>query len=229
MAIALAECGADVAVVARDQDGTEILHSLSFFPGKHCYIAADLSKPLERSGIITKSEEMFGGGVDILINNAGTVVNGTAANIKEEDWIFARELLLDSVVDLTRQALEGMINRKYGKIVNIASVCAYRNASGAFSYSVLKRAITGVTECAAKHAAKYNVNINCIAPGTIKTDLTKSRGDFDPQNFQRMLSNYPAGRLGEPEDIANAMLYLVSDMSSFVNGHTLVVDGGYLT
>jgi len=228
IAVALAQHGVDVAVIAKNEDGAAILVELAACGTHPQYIAADLSKPVERRELIAKSEQLLHGGIDILVNNAGTVVDGTICDMKDEDYIFSRELLLDSPIDLMHQVLPGMIERRYGKIINIASIFGIRNSPGAFTYSVFKRAVIAATECTAKTVAQYNINVNCIAPGTIRTELTESRGDFTEEKYENMRRTYPAHRLGETEDIAGAFLYLVSDAASFVHGQTLVIDGGYL-
>lgn len=227
-ALALARHGANVAVVARAAEGTAILAELTEYGTAPQYLSADLSNPDERRGLIAKAEQLLHGTVDILVNNAGTVVDGTICDLKEKDYIFSRELLMDSVIDLMHQALPGMTERRYGKIVNIASIFGIRNSPGAFTYSVFKRAVIAATECAAKTVAPYNVNVNAIAPGTVRTELTESRGDFSEGKYENMCRAYPARRLGETEDIASALLYLVSDAASFVQGQTLAVDGGFL-
>ena len=227
-ALALARRGANVVVIARAEDGAAILAELAESGTAPHYLSADLSKPDERRGLVAEAERLLHGGVDILVNNAGTVIDGTICTMKEEDYITSRELLMDSTIDLMRQALPGMMERRYGKIVNIASIFGIRNSPGTFTYSVFKRAVIAATECAAKTVAQYHVNVNCIAPGTVRTELTESRGDFSEERYESMCRSYPAGHLGEPEDIAAALLYLVSDAASFVHGHTLVVDGGYL-
>lgn len=227
-ALALARRGANVVVIARAKDGAAILAELAEYGTAPHYLSADLSRPEARRGLIAEAERLLHGGVDILVNNAGTVIDGTICTMKEEDYISSRELLMDSPIDLMRQALPGMMERRYGKIVNISSIFGIRNSPGTFTYSVFKRAVIAATECAAKTVAPYRVNVNCIAPGTVRTELTESRGDFSEGTYEAMCRSYPAGHLGEAEDIAAALLYLVSDAASFVHGHTLVVDGGYL-
>ena len=228
VALALARRGANIAIIAKSSDGSEIISELQEAGGKAVYISADLSRPEKRSNLIAESEKLLHGPVDILFNNAGSIIDGSILTLREEDYILNRELLLDASIDLMRQAVNGMCERRYGKIINVTSIFGIRNAPSSFCYSVFKRAIIAATECAAKCAAPYNVNINAIAPGTVRTDLTESRGDFNPDNYKTMLKSYPAHRLGETSDIVNAFLFLASDDSSFIHGHTLVVDGGYL-
>jgi len=228
IAVALAQHGADVAVIAKNEDGAAILAELAAYGTNPQYLAADLSNPDDRRELIARAEQLLHGRIDILVNNAGTVVDGTICDIKEEDYIFSRELLLDAPIDLMHQVLPGMIERQYGKIINIASIFGIRNSPGTFTYSVFKRAVIAATECTAKTVARYNINVNCIAPGTIRTELTERRGDFSEEKYETMRRTYPAHHLGETEDIVGAFLYLVSDAASFVHGQTLVVDGGFL-
>lgn len=228
IAVALAQRGANVAVIASKPDGTPILNELKGFGNFYGYLATDLSIPSQREKLIDRAEDMLSGKVDILVNCAGTVTDGALTDLTPEKYIFSRELLMDAPIDLMQQALPGMCSRRYGKIVNISSVYGIRNAANCFSYSVFKRAVIAATECVAKSVAQYNVNVNCIAPGTIHTDLTVARNDFSPEHYQELLKKYPAGRTGKTEDIVAAFLYLASDASEFVHGHTLVVDGGFL-
>lgn len=224
----LARGGAALAVVAQSPDGTELVESLNALGGRAYYLRANLAEPGERENLIARAETLLRGPVHILFNGAGTVVNGSICDLTRDAYVFSRELLLDATVDLMRQALPGMCERRRGWIVNVASVYGLRNAPGCFTYSVFKRAVIAATECAAKSVARYGVNVNCIAPGTVRTELTESRGDFIPERHAGMLREYPANRTGEVEDIAAAFRYLVSDDAAFVHGHTLVVDGGFL-
>ncbi|MCI7643434.1 MAG: SDR family oxidoreductase [Lentisphaeria bacterium] len=109
----------------------------------------------------------------------------------------------------------------------ISSICAIREGGWNFGYGVMKGGIVAMTRCMANIVARYHINVNAIAPGIIRTDLTENQGCFEEKQYQNFVGKYPAGRLGEVDDIAGAALFLASDMSSFVNGQQIVVDGGF--
>lgn len=214
MADALAAHGAEVAVVARSAGE----------PGDDHYLQADLLQRAEREGLVAQVVERFGR-LDILVNNAGFQFSETAETCTLEQWDASRAGLLDAVYELSRQAIPVMKAQGGGKIINIASICAFREGGGNFSYGVMKAAVVGMTRCMANSVARYGINVNAIAPGIIRTDLTAHC--FEPERLAHLVTKYPAGRLGEPEDIAGPLLFLASDLSQFMHGETLVVDGGF--
>lgn len=224
MATALAERGCSVAVVSHSREADGLLAELNAFGGKHFYFPADLGNREARRGLIAKMAETLGG-LDILVNNAGLQFDETIETCTEEHWEISRSLMLDAVYDLSRQAIPFLKTAGGGKIINIASICAFREGGWNFSYGVMKTGIMGMTRCMANILARDNINVNAIAPGITRTDLTEHC--FNPSEYKIHVSKYPAGRLGEPEEIANVMLFLASDMSSFVNGVTLPVDGAF--
>ena len=227
-ALELLRRGSNVAVVARtfsEEVRTELEHTGC---GKCYFLTADLSRPKERVKLIERAADCLGGPIDILFNNAGGVTDGSITDISEEEYVRSRELLFDSAVDLMRQVLPLMYARNSGVIVNTASIFGLRSAEGCFTYSVFKHALISATENAARSAARHGVRINCIAPGTTRTGLTEGRGDFTGERYKKTVAQYPIGRLGTTEDIVNAFLFLISDASSFICGHTLVSDGGFL-
>ena len=224
MALALAERGCSVAVISHSKDAPELLEELNAFNGNCFYFSANLGDREARRGLVAKIVEKLGG-LDILINNAGIQLKESIITCTEEQWDASRSLMLDAVYDLSHQAVPFMREAGGGKIINVSSICAFREGAGTFSYGVMKTAIVGMTRCMANSLAQLNINVNAIAPGIIRTDLTEQC--FKPESYERFVKKYPAGRLGEPEEIAGAMLFLASDMSSFVNGVTLTVDGGF--
>ncbi len=216
MALALAEQGAEVVVIARHPEPPEFVSS------KIRYLAADLADPAARRGLIARAA---GEELDILINNAGLQFVENVESCTLEQWEASRSLLLDAVFDLSQQAIPLLKRRGGGKIINIASICAFREGGWNVSYGVMKSAIVGMTRCMANSLARHNINVNAIAPGILRTDLTAAC--FEGERHQKLIQRYPAGRLGEAEDITGPMLFLASDMSRFVHGQTLAVDGGF--
>jgi NAD(P)-dependent dehydrogenase (short-subunit alcohol dehydrogenase family) len=225
MTLALAERGAKVAVISQSPEAEDLLHETEKFGAKCFYIRADLGIREERAGLIDRAAGMLGR-VDILVNNAGFQFCETAETCSLEQWDASRSALLDAVFELSQQAVPHMKKQGGGKIINISSICAFREGGWNFSYGVMKGAVVSMTRCMANSLARYNINVNAIAPGIIRTDLT-ARCFEDSERHRAQTAKYPAGRLGEPEEIAGAMLFLAGDMSSFVNGHTLTVDGGF--
>lgn len=227
MSIAFAERGAKVAVVARSQDGSEILNELETSGTKGLYYCCDVGDKDARKGLIEKIVNDLGGRLDILVNDAGMQYSETIESCTEEHWQHSEAVLLDAPYDFSRQAIPFMKKQNYGKIILISSICAVREGGYNFSYGVMKAGLASMARCMANAIAQYNITVNAIAPGIIRTPLTVGQGCFEPERYARIISQYPARRLGEPEEIASAALFLASDMSSFVNGHMLFVDGGF--
>lgn len=226
MALAFAGQGAFVVVVAKNPDGGGILDEISKFGSGGAYIAADLSERPAREKLIDRAAAEGNGRIDVLVNNAGIQFSETVESCSLEQWDYSNSILLNASFELTQQAIPYMKRQKCGKIINVASICAYREGGWNFSYGVMKSAVVGMTRCMANRLAGFGINVNAIAPGIIRTDLTESCFSNETV-YQNQIGKYPAGRLGEPEEIAGAALFLASDMSSFVNGHTLIVDGGF--
>lgn len=224
MSLALAQRGANVAVISQSPEADALLQEISSLGASGLYISADLSKRQERDGLIARVRDHFGR-VDILVNNAGFIFTETVETCTLENWDASRSALLDAVFELSRQAIPFMKEQGGGKIINISSICAFREAGWNFSYGVMKGALVSMTRCMANSLAEHNINVNAIAPGITRSDLTASC--FEPERMQSLCAKYPARRLGEPEDITGPMLFLASDLSRFVHGQTLVVDGGF--
>ncbi len=224
MVLALAGRGASVAVISKNPEAGKLMEEIRDCSGNCVYFSADLSSPKDRTGLIDKVVECLGG-IDILVNNAGLQFSETVESCTSEQWNLSQSVLLNAVFDLSRQAIPYLKKQKSGKIINIASICAFREGGWNFSYGVMKAGVVGMTRCMANSLARYGIQVNAIAPGIIRTDLTASC--FEKEQYDQLCRKYPAGRLGEPEEIAGAMLFLASEMSSFVNGQTLVVDGGF--
>ncbi len=226
IALALAERGAEVLVIARNPDGSAILNELEQAGTPGFYLDADLSVREQRTGLIAKAVEKLGS-LDILVNNAGMQYHESLETCTLEHWDFSRSILLDAVFELSQQAVPFLKQRGGGKIIHIASICSFREGGWTFGYGVMKSAVAGMTRCMANTLAKEKINVNAIAPGIIRTDLTEGQGCFNPESYERIIQKYPARRLGEPEEIASTLLFLASEMSSFINGQTIIADGGF--
>ncbi len=225
MAVELARRGAKGGIIARDAGAGEVLREIDGFGGEAVYLQADLTRREERTGLLDKIQKRFGR-LDILINNAGYLQCAPALEYPLEQWDRDMSVLLDAVFELSQQAGRIMVAQGGGKIIQIGSTAAYREGAGLIAYATAKSALVGLTRCLAGELAKYNVNVNAIAPGIFDTDINAALFS-NPEELARRCRQVPSGRLGKVEDIVGPMLFLASGMSAHVHGQTLVVDGGF--
>ncbi|MBA3450520.1 MAG: glucose 1-dehydrogenase [Chloroflexia bacterium] len=187
-------------------------------------VAADVSTPDGVNHIFERAGSVFGT-VDILVNNAGASIGNDLRTIEPDIWDRNFEIVLKSAFLCTKSALPGMIAKRKGAIVNIASVNGMLGL-GEEAYSAAKAGMINLTQNTAIRYGEYQVRANCIAPGTVDTPIWKERVAVNPDVFETLAAWYPLGRVGQPQDIANAALFLVSDASSWITGAVLPVDGG---
>lgn len=187
------------------------------------YVVANLSDAAEADALIGKAEEKAGAPVDILINNAGLTRDNLALRMKDDEWNQVLNVDLSSPFRLCRAALKGMLRRRAGRIVNIASVVGATGNAGQANYSAAKAGMVGMSKSLAQEVGSRGVTVNVVAPGFIVTPMTDVLPDAQKEKLQ---SQIPLGRLGKPEDIAAAVLYLCSDEAGWVTGSTLHVNGG---
>lgn len=161
--------------------------------------------------------------LDILVNNAGITRDGLLMKMKEEDWDSVIDTNLKSVYNLCSSLIRPMMKTRCGKIINISSVVGLTGNPGQTNYAASKAGMIGFTKALAQEVASRGIQVNCIAPGYIKTKMTDA---LTQEQQQVVLNKVPLGRMGNPEDIANAACFLASNMSDYVTGQTLVVDGG---
>ena len=224
MILSLIERGAKVVAIAKSPEANNLMREIKELGGEGFYIQADLCKREERFGLIEKAVGCFGC-VDMLVNNAGFLFKETAENCSLEHWDISRSGMLDAVFELSQQAIPFLKNQGGGKVINIVSVNAFRGAQNEFSYGVMKGAVACMTRCLSNNLAQYNINVNAIAPGVTRTALAGR--SFEPEIMEKIIGAWAAGRLGEPEDIAGVMLFLASELSCYVHGQTIIVDGGF--
>ena len=172
---------------------------------------------------MAKKAEEYSGQVDILINNAGITIDSLLMRMKDEDWNKVINVNLTAAMRLTRQLLRGMIKKRYGRIIFISSIVGYTGNAGQSNYSASKSGLIGLTKSIAAEVASRGITCNLIAPGFISTPMTDKLTEEQKNNI---IKNIPVDRLGRPEDISSACIYLASDQSSFVTGTTLHVNGG---
>ena len=169
-----------------------------------------------------KAIERFGQ-VDILVNNAGITRDGLLLRMKRQDWDAVLNINLTAAYLCIQQALSGMIRRRYGRIINIASVVAQMGNAGQANYVASKAGIVGLTRAVAQEVASRNITVNAVAPGFIETAMTKS---LNAEARERLAGRIALGRLGQPLDVANAVKFLASEEASYITGHVLSVNGG---
>ena len=162
-------------------------------------------------------------GLDVLVNNAGITLDNISLRLTEENWKKVIDINLTSTFLMCKYTIKKMLKNKYGKIINITSIVGHTGNLGQANYCASKAGIVAMSKSLAIEYAKKNININCISPGFIKTAMTDK---IDEKYKEILLSKIPSSRFGEPEDIANAVLFLASKQSNYINGETLHVNGG---
>ena len=183
----------------------------------------DISEIEKIDQFIEDASSELGGNLDCLINNAGITQDNLAIRMSVEEWKKVIDINLTSTFLMSKSAIKKMLKNKSGKIINITSVVGHTGNLGQANYTASKAGITAMSKSLAIEYAKKNININCISPGFIKTAMTDK---IDEKFKEIIISKIPSARLGEPEDIANAVLFLASDQSNYINGETLHVNGG---
>ena len=163
------------------------------------------------------------GGLDCIINNAGITQDNLAIRMSLEEWQKVIDINLTATFLLSKFAIKKMLKNKSGKIINITSVVGHTGNLGQANYAASKAGIIAMSKSLATEYAKKNININCVSPGFIKTDMTEK---IDEKFKEAIISKIPSSRLGEPEDVANAVLFLASDQSNYIYGETIHVNGG---
>jgi len=192
--------------------------------GKAIALAAEANKSADVAAMVAATLAAFGR-IDILVNNVGYSVGDTVLDISEEQWDSNLDVCLKSAYLGAKAVLPGMIERGGGAILNIASVNGLLGV-GETAYSAAKAGVINLTANLAIHFGPHNVRVNCIAPGTIRTNIWSERIKKSPDILERLAKWYPLGRVGEPEDVARAALFLCSDDAAWITGATLPVDGG---
>lgn len=226
IALALAEAGADIAGVDRSPE-EETAEEVRQLGRKFHVIEADLSSSERIRDIVAEAERALGG-VDILVNNAGTIRRRPAEEFSEADWDDVMNVNLRSVFFLCQAAGRSMLQRGAGgKIINIASMLSYQGGFTVASYTASKHGVAGITKLLANEWASRGINVNAIAPGYFATDNTKPLRD-DAERSAAILDRIPAGRWGEPGDLAGVAVFLASRASDYVHGSIVAVDGGWL-
>lgn len=227
IAMALAKAGATIVCSSSRAGGTDsTVAEITTQGGTAVSMAADLSDRQAVRNLAQKAQE-YANGLDILVNNGGTIARHPATEFPMDDWDKVVEVNLSSAFLLSQIVGTKMIEQGHGKIINIASMLSYTGGITVPSYTASKHGIAGVTKALANEWAHHNVQINAIAPGYFKTDNTQLLQD-NPVRSKSIQSRIPADRWGDPADIGGAAVFLASAASNYVNGTILNVDGGWM-
>ena len=227
MARALARHGAAIALHASREQPADAAAKLAADHGtRTAAFAADLSKRGTGEALVAQVLDRFET-IDILVNNAGIIRRADADAYSDADWDEVLEVNLSSVFRLCRAVGAHMLRRGRGKVINIASLLSFQGGVRVPAYAAAKGGVALLTRALANEWAARGVNVNAIAPGYMRTDNTRALAD-DPARYRQILERIPAGRWGEPDDLAGAVVFLASPASDYVHGHVRVVDGGWM-
>lgn len=220
IATALHGAGATVGISGRNE---EKLNALAAELGDRVFVLpADLSNPLAGVELIKDAEDKMGQ-IDILVNNAGLTRDTLSMRMKDEDWQAVIDVNMTATFKLAKAVQRGMMKRRSGRIINIASVVGVTGNPGQTNYVASKAGMIGWSKAMAAEIANRGITVNCVAPGFIATAMTDALND---EQKERINSTIPAGKMGSADDIAAATLYLASDEAAYVTGQTLHVNGG---
>ncbi len=228
-ALAFAREGAQVAAIVRDAaQGEDVLAEIRRNKGEAVCVVCDVSKAPEVEAAVKTAAGVYGT-LDCAFNNAG--VEGApalTADCTEENWQATIDVDLKGVWLCMKYELREMLKRKSGAIVNCSSIAGLIGFPSIPAYTAAKHGVLGLTKTAALEYAKSGIRVNAVCPGVIRTPMIDRFTKGDPQAYSRLMSGEPVARIGTPEEIAAAVLWLCSDAASFVTGHPLVVDGGWV-
>lgn len=222
-AIKFAENGAAVIVNYHESKvaADSLVEQIESMGGKALAVKADVKNYNELKEMFNTIKERFGR-LDILVNNAGVLKDGLIMMTSENDWENIINTNLKGVFNSIQIASKIMMKQGGGRIINVSSIVGTHGNAGQVVYSASKAGVIGITKSAAKELAPYGISVNCVAPGLIDTDMTRH---LKPEIKDRLISNIYMKRMGRPEDVANVILFLASDLSNYVNGQTIGVDG----
>lgn len=220
----LCSAGARVAIVARNEAGARA--AVEELSGQGCgraiAVPADVSDPDAIAAAIERIETELGP-IDILVNNAGLTRDGLLVRMSEEDWDTVLDINLKGAFLTMKQVARGMMKRRKGRIINVTSIIGITGNRGQANYAASKAGLIGLTKAVARELASRHVLVNAVAPGFIDTDLTR---DLPEPARKALEAQIPVERLGNPGDVAGAVLFLASDLAGYITGQVLVVDGG---
>ena len=222
-ALALAKQGADLVVAARSLEPLqELVAEIEAMGRKALAVTGDAAVTEDAKNLIAAAVEKFGT-VDILVNNAGITRDGLLLRMKDEDWDAVLDTNLKGAFVLIRAAAKYMSKQRSGRIINISSVVGEMGNPGQANYCASKAGLIGLTKSVARELARRSVTVNAITPGFIETDMTE---DLPEKARQELIAQIPLGRLGQSDDVAQAVIYLASEHAGYITGQVLGVNGG---
>src|ERR1700694_3061818 len=220
---ALAKANATVIGTSTSERGAEaISKALAQLGARGAGGVLDVRDAAACAALIDKAQEEFGP-IGILVNNAGATRDNLLARMKDEEWDDIQATNLKSVFVLSRAVLRGMMKARAGRIVSVSSVVGFTGNAGQTNYAAAKAGMVGFSKSLAREVGSRNITVNCVAPGFIETDMTRS---LAADQVKRLVENVPLGRLGRVDDIAQAVLFLCSPAGAYITGATLHVNGG---
>jgi 3-oxoacyl-[acyl-carrier protein] reductase len=223
IAQSLATAGAKVACIDVNEEClAETVAAIRAAGGTAEPLACDVTQSDRVGEVVDQVIELWGG-LNILVNNAGVTRDNVLIRMKDEQWDLVLNINLRGTFLFTRAVARPMMKARQGRIINVASVSGLMGNPGQVNYSASKAGVIGLTRTVACELASRNITVNAVAPGFINTDMTAKLGEDILQEVRKQI---PLGRLGEPQDVADAVLFLASDAASFITGHILTIDGG---
>jgi len=218
-----AKAGAHVTCVSRNKDTlNDVVQSIISNGGSASTNAFDVSNYIEFQNNINEIVKEYGT-IDILVNNAGITIDKLIMRMNEDDWNKVLDVNLKGAFNGIKSVTRIMMKARSGRIINISSVVGLTGNSGQVNYAASKAGLIGLSKASAKELSSRGITVNCIAPGYINTDMTANITD---ENKEKLYSQIPLGRIGNPNDIATAALFLASDEAGYITGQTITVDGG---
>jgi 3-oxoacyl-[acyl-carrier protein] reductase len=212
------------ATVALSGTRVEPLQALAAELGDRAVVTpGNLSDAEATEKLAKDAETALGGRIDILVNNAGLTRDQIAMRMKDEDWQTVLDVNLTAAFRLSRAVMRGMMKRRWGRIIGITSIVGVTGNPGQANYAASKAGMIGMSKALAAELGSRNITVNCVAPGFITTAMTDA---LSPEQKEKLLSAIPAGRMGEPSEIAAGVVYLASEEAAYVTGQTLHVNGG---
>lgn len=222
-ALALAQAGARVALAARNVGQLEELGGVIRSQGREAFVVGlDLASADSIKEAAARTSKDFGR-IDILVNNAGITKDGLTLRMKKDDWDLVINTNLTGAFLMCQQVLPGMMRERWGRIVNISSIVGETGNAGQANYAASKAGLIGLTKSLAQEMGSRNITVNGIAPGFVETDMTQG---LSQELKDKMLAGIPLKRIGRPEDVAGAVVFLASDAAAYITGHVLDVNGG---
>ncbi|MFM7461888.1 MAG: 3-oxoacyl-ACP reductase FabG [Burkholderiales bacterium] len=218
----LAEGATVIGTATSDSGAATIQAAIDAAGGKGLGAVLDVKDAAQTDSLLKTVEEKFGA-VSILVNNAGITRDNLMMRMKDEDWSGVVETNLTSVFRLCRGVIKGMMKARAGRIINIASVVGFIGNAGQVNYVAAKAGMVGFSKALAREVGSRNITVNCVAPGFIETDMTKA---LSSEQVSKLVGSVPLGRLGQPADIAEAVLFLASPRAAYITGNTIHVNGG---